>query len=85
MYILRYRREEETYNVNAVKMGDNLVSITGDFPVQELGFTLTRDGYHDNWDYSDFTTIYDELVDGAIFSNDGSVKPEEPTDEPEED
>jgi len=78
MYILRYLKDDESYQVDATKQGGNLISVTGDYPVRTDGFMLSREGYHDNWDYTEYTTIYDELVDGAIFSNDGSVKPDEP-------
>lgn len=86
--LLKYLNEENTYEINFKKISKNIVEIIGDFPIQDLGFTLSRVNQNDNWDYSSFTTIYRELDDGAQFSNDGSVyvepeiiEPKEPTEE----
>ena len=76
MYVLRYIEDDNTYEVEATKTADNLVTITGVFPVKEDGFILSRKGYEDNWNYTEYTTIYQTLAAGAIFSNDGSVAPE---------
>lgn len=76
MYTLRYRKEDEVYEVDAVKRDAHHVEITGDYPVQTDGFIINREGYIDNWDYTQYTTIYKEILDGAIFSDDGSVEPE---------
>lgn len=86
--LLKYLNEENTYEINFKKISKNIVEIIGDFPIQDLGFTLSRVNQNDNWDYSSFTTIYRELDDGAQFSNDGSIyvepeiiEPKEPTEE----
>ena len=71
--LLKYLNEENTYEINFKKISKNIVEIIGDFPIQDLGFTLSRVNQNDNWDYSSFTTIYRELDDGAQFSNDGSI------------
>lgn len=77
-YILKYLNDEdnESFEVDAVKVASNLVQITGDYPIRTDGFLLSRKGIDDNWDYTKYTTIYKEIVDGVIFSNDGSVEPE---------
>lgn len=56
-------------------VSNNIVKITGDFPVKEKGFTLTRIDNPDAFtgDYSDYTTIYREIDDSVLFSNDGSI------------
>lgn len=75
MYILSYLNGDgETYEVDAEKIADNLVRITGDYPINTDGFYLSRKGYEDNWDYTAYTTIYSEIPDGVIFSNDGSIE-----------
>lgn len=83
--LLKYLNEENTYEINFKKISKNIVEIIGDFPIQDLGFTLSRVNQNDNWDYSSFTTIYRELDEGAQFSNDGSIYVEPvipiPTDE----
>lgn len=77
MYILSYLNGDgEKYEVDAEKIADNLVRITGDYPINTDGFYLSRKGYEDNWNYTEYTTIYQTLAAGAIFSNDGSVAPE---------
>lgn len=74
---------EEIYLVE-FKSDDNIVELKGDFPIKTTGFTLSRIGQNDNWDYSTYTTIYREIEGGVQFSNDGSVYVEpEPTPEPE--
>ena len=85
---LQYLNEETTYDVEFKKISKNIVEIKGDFPIKDVGFTLSRPNMNDNWDYSSFTTIYRELDDGAQFSNDGSIyvepeiiEPKEPTEE----
>lgn len=70
---LKYLNEEYTYNIEFKKISNNLVEITGDFPIKTDGFTLSRETYEDNWDYSAYTTIYREVENGCQFSNDGSV------------
>ena len=76
MYTIRYVKDDETYDVDAVKLDANRVEVKGDYPVRTDGFYLSRKGIPDNWDYTKYTTIYKEVLDGAIFSNDGSVEPE---------
>lgn len=87
MLVLKYTGLKTEYRVEFRKLAENVVQLLGDFPVKEKGFTLSREGQEDNWDYSGFTTVYREIEGGVQFSNDGSVyvaPPEpEPVPEPE--
>ena len=75
------KSNEEIYLIE-FKSDSNIVELKGDFPIKTTGFTLSRIGQNDNWDYSTYTTIYREIEGGVQFSNDGSVYvepiPEEP-------
>lgn len=70
---LQYQKDNSIYEIEFKKISKNIVEIKGDFPVKEDGFTLSREEYEDNWDYSTFTTVYKEIENGVQFSNDGSV------------
>lgn len=86
MLELKYTDTEETYMVELISrpMSKNIIELKGDFPIFTNGFTLSRIGKEDNWDYSGYTTIYREIEGGVQFSNDGSVYAEpEPIPEPE--
>lgn len=86
MLELKYTDTEETYMVELISrpMLKNIIELKGDFPIFTNGFTLSRIGKEDNWDYSGYTTIYREIEGGVQFSNDGSVYVEpEPIPEPE--
>ena len=71
--VLKYKNEETTYDVEFKKISKNIVEIKGDFPIKDVGFTLSRPDMNDGWDYSSYTTIYKEIEGGVQFSNDGSV------------
>ena len=71
--ILKYQNEETTYDVEFKKISKNIVEIKGDFPIKDVGFTLSRENMNDNWDYVEYTTIYKEIEGGVQFSDDGSV------------
>lgn len=73
MILLRYLNEKEKYLISFRTVSQNIVQIIGDFPVKTVGFTLSREGREDNWDYSGYTTVYREIDGGVQFSNDGSV------------
>lgn len=88
MLQLKYVDSDEYYSVDFEYINKNIVQITGDFPVKTDGFTISReldDGEIDKLgDYSDYTTVYQTLDNGAAFSNDGSTYvPPEPEPEPE--
>lgn len=71
--ILKYKNEETTYYVEFKKISKNIVEIKGDFPIKDVGFTLSRKDKNDNWDYLLYTTVYKKNEGGAQFSNDGSI------------
>ena len=73
MLKLKYLDSNKTYDVSFFVVTDNIVEIIGDFPIQTTGFTLSRSECDDNWDYSNFTTIYRKIENGVQFSNDCSV------------
>lgn len=87
MLLMRYLDQEIKYKIEYKKHSKNVVEIIGDIPVKATGFILSREGKHDNFDYSSFTTIYRKLEGSVLFSNDESVyvaPPEpEPVPEPE--
>ena len=73
MLDLTYVGESSKYKIEFKKMSEHIVSVKGSLKAKTKGFTLSREGKNDAWDYKDYTTVYREL-DGEIqFSNDGSV------------
>lgn len=87
MLNLQYIGDTEKYPVNFKKISDHVVQVTGSIPIKHSGFTLSR-VVEDDWkpDYSGYNTVYREISDGVLFSDDGSVyvalplpqEPEEP-------
>ena len=73
MLLLKYLNEKEKYLISFKTVSQNVVQITGDFPIKTVGFTLSREDKEDNWDYSDYTTVYREIEGGAQFSNDVTI------------
>lgn len=73
MYNLRYQNHDKSYTVEFSKIADNIVQIVGDFPILPDGFFLSRVGFADNWNYTDYSTCYRRIDGGVQFSNDGSV------------
>ena len=74
MLNLRYVGSEDFYQINFKQNGDNLITITGDFPVKRQGFKIYLAGETmPIGDYSSFVTVYREIEGGAMFSNDASV------------
>ena len=67
MLKLKYLDSNKTYDVSFFVVTDNIVEIIGDFPIQTTGFTLSRSECDDNWDYSNFTTIYRKIENGVQF------------------
>ena len=76
MLNMQYINSNEIYPVNFKTISSNIVELIGDFPVKTDGFTLSRENMNDDWDYSDYTTVYGEIENGVHFSNDGSTRPE---------
>lgn len=71
---------ELTYNGSGVKfevsfrtISEHVCEVVGNVPHVTTGFTLSRIGKQDGWDYSGYTTIFRELDNGLQYSNDGSV------------
>ena len=84
MLIMKYKGLKTEYHVNFKKVSSNIVQIIGEVPAKTHGFTISRTDKNDNWDYSDYTTIYRKEEGCILFSNDGSVYVEpEPIPEPE--
>lgn len=88
MLELKYLNQIETkYIVDFYNIAPNIVQVIGELPFNDSGFTLSRDGQNDNWNYEGYTTLYREIEGGLQFSNDGSVYVEpqkpEPIPEPE--
>ena len=87
MLKLKYLNDETVYDVTFFNIAPNIVQVSGKVPFNDSGFTLSRDGESDNWNYSGYTTLYRLIEGGLQFSNDGSVYVEpqkpEPIPEPE--
>lgn len=73
MLLLKYLNTKTSYEVNFSTISENVIEITGNFPIKTKGFTISRPTYDDNWDYKNYTTVYREIENGVQFSNDGSV------------
>ena len=73
MLELKYIGESTSYPVSFRSISDTICQITGDVPVKTGGFTLSRIGNDDAWDYSGYATVYRRIDGGAQFSNNGSV------------
>lgn len=86
MLNLTYLGSKATYEVNFSRVSPHIVQILGELPFKDKGFTLSREGKKDFWDYTDYTTLYKEVEGGLQFSNDGSVyeEPIKPDPVPEE-
>lgn len=73
LHLVYVGEKDNKYAVDFMQVNDHVVQITGDFPVKGNGFTLSRIGFEDGWDYTEFRTVYKNVDGGAQFSNDGSV------------
>lgn len=75
MLELKYLNCKTSYEVEFFRVSENVIELHGDFPIKSCGFTLSRPSQDqdDDWDYSDFTTIYRTLENGVQFSNDESI------------
>lgn len=73
MLELKYIGESISYPISFQNISNTICQITGEFPVKAGGFTLSRMGKDDAWDYSGYSTVYRQIDGGAQFSNDGSV------------
>lgn len=73
MLNLKYIGESISYPISFQNISNTICQIAGEFPVKAGGFTLSRIGKDDAWDYSEYKTVYRQIDGGAQFSNDGSV------------
>lgn len=73
MLEMKYKNSGHKYKVEFSIVALHVLQLLGDFPIKEEGFTLSREGKEDNWDYSGYTTVYREVEGGVQFSDDGSV------------
>lgn len=75
MLNLQYINEKTYYPIEFSYISENIVMITGDFPIKTKGFTLSRVGSPEIiiGNYTDYKTVYKEIENGAMFSNDDSV------------
>lgn len=84
MLILTYIGEKTEHKIEYNKLSKSVIHIRGNIPAKTKGFTLSREGKKDDWDYSAYTTVYRQLEGAIQFSNDGSVYvPPKPIPEPE--
>lgn len=84
MIICKYLNAATKHQVRFEQIDNHIVRLVGDIPAVTSGFTLSRIGNDDNWDYSDYTTIYRQGEGYVEYSNDGSVYVEpEPIPRPE--
>lgn len=73
MLDLKYINDSAIYQVEFSKISDNVCQIKGDIPIKTNGFTLSRMGESDDWNYEAYNTVYREIEGGVQFSNNGSV------------
>lgn len=75
MLNLQYVNEKTYYQISFKYLSENIVQITGNFPIKTKGFSLSRIGSPEViiGNYSEYKTVYKEVENGAMFSNDGSV------------
>ena len=73
MLELTYNGSEVKFEVSFRTISEHVCEVVGSVPHATTGFTLSRIGKQDGWDYSGYTTIFRELDNGVQYSNDGSV------------
>ena len=84
MLHLTYEGEKKKYKVEFKKISEHVIQITGEFPVKNKGFRLSRIDHNDDWDYTDYNEVYKNIEGCVQFSNNGSVYiPPNPIPEPE--
>lgn len=82
-YIL-FKNKKKPVEAQAKKLNNNQIEITG-CAVNTSGFSYYQDAEMKRkyGDYPDFTTLYRELDESYILSNNGSTYPDEPEPEPQ--
>jgi len=74
MIKIKFNNDETFYPCGFSRINDHVVALAGDLPRNTSGFTTYK--YADEMqlgDFSDYATIYKDLEDSILFSNDGSV------------
>lgn len=82
MLNLKYIGSEITYEVTFSRISPHVVQVLGELSFMDSGFTLSRVGKNDTWDYSGYTTLYRTIDGGYQISDDGSVYVEPPKPDP---
>lgn len=87
MVNLTYVGQTKKYEVEFSRISEHVVQVLGNLPSYDSGFTVSRIGKDDKWEYTGYTTLYRELEGGLQFSDDGSVyvepKKPDPVPDPE--
>ena len=86
MAFIKFKNKKSPVEAQAKKLDNHRIEISG-CAINTSGFLYYQDKEMKRLygDYSDYTTLYQELYDGYILSNNGSVYPEpEEPDEPYE-
>ena len=81
----KYIGKEQEYDVSFALISEHVVRLTGDAQAYDTGFVLSREGRNDDWNYSQFRTVF-SIGEGYVeYSDDGSVyeEPEQTEDVPE--
>ncbi len=73
MLELNYTGEKTKHKVDFDIVNDHVIKVIGTLPAKTKGFTLSREGEEDGWDYAGFTTVYQQGEGVVLFSDDGSV------------
>lgn len=87
MAFIKFNNKKSPVEAQAKKLDNHRIEISG-CAINTSGFLYYQDKEMKRLygDYSDFTTLYKELYEGFILSNNGSVYPEpvepEPSEEP---
>ena len=85
MAFIKFNNKKNPVEAQAKKLDNHKIEITG-CAINTSGFLYYQDKEMKRLygDYSDFTTLYQELDEGFILSDNGSVHPEPIEPEPEE-
>lgn len=73
MVNLKYIGSETIHEVNFSRITPHVVQIIGNLPFEDKGFTISRIGKNDQWDYAGYTTMYRKIENGIQFSDNNSV------------
>lgn len=74
--IVRFKDSTNMYILTDFSQEGHVVTLNGaNIPTDETsGFYISREGHPDNWDYTEFTTLYRIVDEDTVqFSDDGSV------------